>query len=183
MSFLSTLTDQQRDAVGSVLQEQSYNEGDVIVKQDDRSDALYVIKEGVCQAYVKHKKELQGRRMAIMKSGAIFGESSLTDEKATRKYTVVADSQATIFKLERKAFVELLGDLKDLVKQNFTLKVLASMEMFKHLSKTQQAVRYPARPLDAGGRTPTAQCRLHRINPDKFCCLCRTRRRARRCTR
>ena len=33
-----------------------------------------------------------------------------------------------------------LGDLNELVKQNFNEKVLGSMEMFKVLSKTQQTV-------------------------------------------
>lgn len=42
--------------------------------------------------------------------------------------------------LKKRDFHDLLGDLGDLVKSNFNQKVLASMEIFKVLSKTQQAV-------------------------------------------
>ena len=45
-----------------------------------------------------------------------------------------------MFMLKKQDFNELLGDFGALVKSNFNQKVLASMEMFKVLTKTQQAV-------------------------------------------
>jgi len=143
VSFLSTLTDQQRDAIGSVLQEEVYGEGDVIVRQGEKAEALYVVKEGMCRAHRSNsaKGGSLGREVARMKEGGIFGESALSSDSAHRAYSVVAASPEThMFRLNRKDFVELLGDLKDLVKQNFTLKVLASMTVFQQLSRTQQAI-------------------------------------------
>lgn len=145
VSFLSSLTDQQRDAVGSVLQEEVYAEGDLIVKQGDRAEALYVVKEGMCRALRRtiggQSDDSLGKEVARMKEGGIFGESSLTSDDSLRQYSIVAGSPDThMFRLNANDFRELLGDLRDLVKQNFALKVLSSMEMFKHLTKTQQAV-------------------------------------------
>jgi len=142
VSFLSTLTDQQREAVGSVLIEELYQVGDVIVQQGERADSLYVIKKGGCSAYLSDDNmKTRGKEVAKMREGGIFGESALSNEFALRQATVVATAPDTaMFMLKKRDFNDLLGDLGDLVKQNFNQKVLGSMEMFKVLSKTQQAM-------------------------------------------
>jgi len=142
VAFLSTLTDQQREAVGSVLIESTFQPGDVIVEQGERADSLYVIKKGACSAYLSDDgMKTRGKEVAKMREGGIFGESALSNEFAVRQATVVATVPDTVmFTLKKRDFNNLLGDLGDLVKQNFNQKVLGSMEMFKVLSKTQQAM-------------------------------------------
>ena len=77
--------------------------------------------------------------MAVV-AGGVFGESALSSANAIRQASVVAHTEVSMLKLNASDFVELLGDLNELVKQNFNEKVLGSMEMFRALSKTQQAV-------------------------------------------
>ena len=149
--LLATLTDSQRDAVGSVLIEENYVAGEVIVQQGDIADSLFVIKTGTCVAWILDQDSgvarvddssggpFLGKEVARMGPGGVFGESALSDSStAVRQASVVAHNDVTMLKLERQDFTELLGDLNAIVKQNFNEKVLGSMEMFKALSKTQQ---------------------------------------------
>ena len=141
--LLSSLTEQQRDAVGSVLIEEKYEEGDVIVKQGDKADSLYVIKQGTCVAHLSSDGgETLGKEVARMNAGGVFGESALADSaNAYRQASVVAGGDGVVMLcLMAEHFTDLLGDLNELVKANFNEKVLGSMEMFKVLSKTQQAI-------------------------------------------
>jgi CRP-like cAMP-binding protein/serine/threonine protein kinase len=140
--LLSSLTDAQRDAVGSVLIEEKYTAGDVIVRQGDKADSLYVIKTGTCVAHLSDDGgKTLGREVARMSAGGVFGESALADTtNAYRQASVVAANDVTMLNLKATEFIDLLGDLNELVKQNFNEKVLGSMEMFKVLSKTQQTV-------------------------------------------
>merc|ERR1712196_336014 len=69
-----------------------------------------------------------------------FGESSLSGEaEEKRQATIVAEEKTKVLKLTRTDFTELLGDLKELIKFNFTQKVLASMELFKELTESEKA--------------------------------------------
>ena len=141
--LLSTLTDQQRDAVGSVLIEESYSVGEAIVEQGAPADSLYVIKRGTCVAHVSEDGgETMGKEVARMGAGGVFGESALSesDKDAVRQASVVAANEVTMLKLQRTDFVDLLGDLNELVRSNFNEKVLGGMEMFKGLSTPQQTV-------------------------------------------
>ena len=92
VNFLSVLSDQQRDAVGSLLKQESYNQGDIIVKQGEKADALYVIKKGKVSAFgtADDSSGGYGKEIAKMREGGVFGESALTENAQTRKYTVRA---------------------------------------------------------------------------------------------
>jgi len=152
VTLLSGLTDQQRTAVGSVLIEENYTHGQVIVKQNTVADSLYVIKHGTCVAHVLNDRDRNrnnngegddlGREVARMGPGGVFGESSLQDNMLAQKRqaSVVASGEVTMLRLNRVDFVELLGELNDIIKQNFNEKVMGSMEMFKALTHTQKAV-------------------------------------------
>jgi serine/threonine protein kinase/CRP-like cAMP-binding protein len=142
VQLLNSLTDAQRDAVGSVLIEEKYAAGEVIVRQGDPADSLYVIKKGTCIAHLSDDGgETLGKEVARMSAGGVFGESALADsENAYRQASVVALGDVVMLCLKASHFTELLGDLNELIKQNFNEKILGGMEMFKALSKTQQTV-------------------------------------------
>lgn len=166
ISLLAALTDEQREAVAEVLEEITFKDGDLIVKQGDPADALWLIKEGECDAYKvayiededsdsedeENVKLAQTKEKAAeaakqqggkfrMKAPAVFGESALSGkDDAKRMANVVAVGTPTLYKLTRENFKDLLGeDLAELAQRNFNEKVLGGMDMFKTLEESERA--------------------------------------------
>ncbi len=84
----------------------SVNRGDVIIKQNDKGDFYYIIKEGLVNI---SSKDDQGkvRILAELQAGDIFGEEALITGQ-TRNASVVAMSEGIIMRLPKTDFVELL---------------------------------------------------------------------------
>ena len=154
VSILSPLTDAQRDALGSVLQELEFGKGETVVREGDVADALFLIKEGELSAFKAEDGHAQGNLLGKMGPLEFFGESSLdADEGETRQATVVASKKSLVLKLTRSDFTELLGDLRDVIKFNFNQKVLGSMEVFRDLSESEKSVLVDAlveQPFESG---------------------------------
>lgn len=84
----------------------TFETGDVIIRENDRGETLYVLDEGL----VEVTKALEGRviQLGFIGQGEIFGEMSLIDEKP-RSATVTAVERTVVRELHRKEFVH---DLK-----------------------------------------------------------------------
>lgn len=91
------------------------------------ADALYFVKQGELVCHTGGRGEDKDK--IRLKQGAVFGESCLepTAQDAVRKANVVAVGDCTILKLTRATFLEQLGDLADVVAENFKHKVLEGM--------------------------------------------------------
>ena len=139
--------------VSQVVKEVSYAAGEVIVREGDASDALFVVKAGECIAYKAAEGEACGKEIARMGERMFFGESAIESTKPQRKTddeeakathqpraaTVVAAGQVTLLRCTAVDFAALLGDLAAVVRDNFNQKVLSSMELFTTLSDTEKA--------------------------------------------
>ena len=90
---LSSLTDAQREAVGSVLIEENYKKDDVIVRQGEVGDYFYIIAEGRVQIHKAEAPAASGRvsvigkSMATLEVGQSFGETALLKNAPPRSRT------------------------------------------------------------------------------------------------
>jgi cGMP-dependent protein kinase len=127
VEILSPLTDAQRASLANCMEELSFNDGEYVVEMGDVADALYFVKEGELVCHTGGQGEDKDK--IRLKQGAVFGESCLepTAQDAVRKANVVAVGKVKILKLTRAAFLEQLGDLSDVVADNFKRKVLDGM--------------------------------------------------------
>jgi len=125
--MLSALTDSQRHTLADVMEEIYYTDGEYVVTMGDIADALFFIKAGEVAC---HQGDDKGDILR-MKTGDVFGESCLepTAEDAVRKANVVAVGPVTVLKLTAQAFKEQLGNLQDIINQNFKRKVLEGVEI------------------------------------------------------
>ena len=143
VSILSPLSDEQRDALSSNLEQVSYEDGQAIVKQGDPADALYFIKTGKVHVLIKTDSEEEGlgHKVAELKSGDFFGENAVSGEaKPTRAASIVAEGDVDMLKLTSEDFAETIGDLAEALKYNFNQKVLGGMAMFKVLSEGERQI-------------------------------------------
>lgn len=80
-----------------------YEDGEVIVRQGDEGDCMFVVQEG--EVEVMAEKEGRQVRLAVRKQGDFFGEMALF-EKEVRMATVRALGPATVLTVDRKNFVQ-----------------------------------------------------------------------------
>lgn len=79
-----------------------YGDGDVIIRQGDVGDCMYVIQEGKVEVILEsHGHEIQ---LQVHGPGAFFGEMAIFD-KAVRSATVRALGEAMVLTVDKKNFM------------------------------------------------------------------------------
>ena len=99
------LNDTQLVRITAISRRESYNEGDVILKQDAEGDTMYIIVQGQVEISVQAKGK---SRLAIyLGEGQVFGEVALLDY-GSRSATVTADEDGTVvYSVSRDGFDNL----------------------------------------------------------------------------
>lgn len=120
--------------VSNLLRKQFFNTDEVIVREGDPGDKFYIIRAGS----VKVEKEGEGV-VANLIRGQFFGEKALLEEDR-RQATVIAEAPGVeCLTLQRKEFVEHLGNIGDFVKESSsrTKKKSVSDRKFQDLDLEQ----------------------------------------------
>lgn len=80
-----------------------YQDGEVIVRQDDTGNCMFVIQKGEVEAVI----ETDGRKLRLRKMGAneFFGEMALF-EKETRTCTIRAIGPTHVITIDKKNFLK-----------------------------------------------------------------------------
>ena len=84
-----------------------YLDGDVIIRQGDVGDCMYVIQEG--QVEVLAERDGEELRLNVLDAGDFFGEMALV-EREVRAATVRALGGARILTVDRKNFLRRIHD-------------------------------------------------------------------------
>src|SRR2546422_6853771 len=111
-SVLRFLSDEHFDAIESLLQEEQYGFGDVIVKQGDPADSFYILTKGRARA-VKIKADGEEIPLGVLKPGDSFGEAALA-EGGTRNATVRCSTAVDVLRIDRDGFLELVRRVPEL---------------------------------------------------------------------
>ena len=94
---------EQLAEVASIAEEVSIMEGDVIYRENDASDALYLVLEGQIRM---HRGDDE---IAVVGAKEAFGTWALFDS-TPRVVTATALTDAHVLRVEREEFVDLLAD-------------------------------------------------------------------------
>src|SRR6201987_958701 len=106
-SVFRFLADEHFAAIEPLLQEEHYEFGDLIVKQDDPADSFYVLTKGRARA-IKVKPDGEEIPLGVLKPGDSFGEAALA-EGGTRNATVRCSTAVDALRIDRNDFLELVG--------------------------------------------------------------------------
>lgn len=92
-------------------QRMSYEAGDIIFRENDPPEALYVILEGTVDVI----KEAEGHRVRLAQigEGNMFGETGVLCDQA-RTATIEAASPVTVIQIDRYTFNEVARDVPQL---------------------------------------------------------------------
>jgi len=111
-SVFRFVSDEHFGAIEPLLQEEHYDFGDVIVKQDNPADSFYVLTRGRARA-LKIKLDGEEIPLAVLKPGDSFGEAALA-EGGTRNATVRCSTAVDVLRIDRTDFLELVRRVPEL---------------------------------------------------------------------
>ena len=82
MSILAPLTDDQHEAISTLVEEEIFDDKELIMREVDLADCLYFLRVGEVVAYkhVEAGSEASGglgKEVGRMQAGAVIGESAL----------------------------------------------------------------------------------------------------------
>lgn len=104
--MFAEFTDEELDALLDLLDPVEVADGDIIVKQDDRGDCMYIVVEG--EARVTHRRAGRAIGLGIIRPGDFFGELALVDY-GPRSADVTAMGKCTLLKITQPAISALAG--------------------------------------------------------------------------
>src|SRR5213596_3390582 len=111
-SVFRFLSDEHFSAIEPLLQEEHYDFGDIIVKQDEPADSFYVVTKGRARA-LKTKTDGEEIPLWILKPGDSFGEAALA-EGGTRNATVRCSTAVDVLRIDRDDFLQLVRRVPEL---------------------------------------------------------------------
>jgi len=106
------LSEEHFAALEPILQEEHYDFGDVIVKQDDAADSFYILTRGRARA-LKIKADGEEIPLGSLKPGDSFGEAALA-EGGTRNASVRCSTAVDVLRIDRTDFLELTTLVPDM---------------------------------------------------------------------
>src|SRR6266404_9427511 len=111
-SVFRFVSDEHFGAIEPLLQEEHYDFGDLIVKQDDPADSFYVLTRGRARA-LKIKSDGEEIPLGVLKPGDSFGEAALA-EGGKRAANVRCSTAVDVMRIDRNDFLQLVAQAPEL---------------------------------------------------------------------
>jgi CRP-like cAMP-binding protein len=102
VDLFGSLTDEQRRAIAAATRMRTYGEGEVIVREGEPGQSMYVVASGKVAVVLEPEK----RTVATIERGGYFGEMSLLTGEV-RSATVVAQGDSVVLEVDAELFRKL----------------------------------------------------------------------------
>eukprot|EP00808_Paulinella_micropora_P009450 g6150.t1 len=109
--ILSTLSQEERSKLASLLKMVKFKQGDILFKAGQDGDSFYIIREGEVAV-----ANAEGQEVARLKPGDYFGEAALLAPGTKRNATISASQPLTCYVLDQASFAEIFVQKKAKVK-------------------------------------------------------------------
>ena len=104
---LSPLSPEERTQLAHQVKIEPFGEGEIIVRQQEAGDSLYIITKGTCEVLLESDSR-QSKQVAVLKKGDFFGEMSLLTGEP-RSATVRAIEDTEVIVIQKDVFSEILS--------------------------------------------------------------------------
>lgn len=137
--LLKSLTDEQVERVAEAVQIIDFKAGDTIIRKGEagsKAQTFYMVRSGsvICTDIGAGDKKLDD---VTLGPGTYFGERALLMDEP-RAANVTATEKTVCMTLNRRAFINLMGPLQEVLDNNLNLRVLSSVPMFGKLSHREK---------------------------------------------
>lgn len=132
VALLKPLTDAQLSQLAEAAQIVLFDKGKRIINKGDRGNVLYIIKSG--SVICSDAGDAESLRLT---DSDYFGERALMTHEP-RAANVTAETNVALIALDRQAFDDLLGSLREVIDHNMSMRVLQSIPLLKNISRSEQ---------------------------------------------
>ena len=132
VSVISVLSPGQKEALLSSLVTQRWKSSQIVIKEGDNNDMLYIVKEGIaiCNPDKTDSREIH--------KGDYFGEQALLYQ-TLHKTTIIAATDLVLLSISRKSLTDVLGSSLDQILYRNTQKLaFEKNEILRSLSLPQR---------------------------------------------
>ena len=102
----------------------TFNEGEYIVRQGENTPNFYVVRSGVVSVTQTAKGADKEVELMTLEAGQFFGENALKGDGLRAANCRAQGGKVRVLTITRQKFVDLLGDLVELLTSEFSQKVL-----------------------------------------------------------
>lgn len=106
VELFNGLDDLQLDKLIAISQKQTYNRGEIIFKQGDEGDAIYIITQGQVEVQIENQDGVRSPTI-YLGTGQIFGEMALIDQGKRSATIVAVEDNTTIYQIATDTFAAL----------------------------------------------------------------------------
>lgn len=116
VELLQCLNVHQVQRLADLMCDEHFSEGDYIIRQGEKGESFYLIVSGQCDVTISSTSEgvVTEKVVAKLKDFNFFGERALLTSEP-RAANIVARSNCRLLSISKTSFVEVLGDLNDLL--------------------------------------------------------------------
>ena len=100
------LDDNQLLQIGMMFAEETFETGEVILKEGSLSNDFYIIYEGKVRVY--RRRDGREEELAVLVSGDYFGEMEVLGQRGSRSASVAALEPTLVFRISSEGFAEIL---------------------------------------------------------------------------
>lgn len=130
--IFKSLTNEQLQALLSVITIQNYDKDQVIFLEGEPGDTLHIVKAGEVNVVI-NKTVLR-----VMGKGSFYGDQALIN-RCLRTATIIANTQVTVLVVKRDSLTEALGTgIEDVIFRNTIKMALEKTTILRDLSNMQQ---------------------------------------------
>lgn len=108
LDVFANMNDDELAIIKNALDRRAYRKGEVIFREGDSSDELYVIAKGTASVRLRLAGTDRETRLITFAPGTVFGEIALLDQE-TRSATVEADDDLVCYVLTREQYTRLVA--------------------------------------------------------------------------
>jgi len=120
IKIFENLYEWERMTVADALQEVTFDENEVVVKEGDDGDDFFIILDGCATVTQTDSATGETKFLSRLTSPEYFGEIALLLDQP-RAATVTASENLKCVKLDRSRFERLLGPCSDILKRNMSM--------------------------------------------------------------
>ena len=150
LELFSALTEGERRALAAELVDASYLTGDIISRQGEISDSLFILARGTVGIRRSGAETQERQHLAELTAPSYFGEMGLLTGQA-RTATVIANSDVLCYRLERSGFDAILRarpELAEAMSQTVAMRQAANDATLRALSEEARAKQASGRAAD-----------------------------------
>jgi len=120
VAIFSNLNEDEHEALSHELTDITFEKEDMIIKQGERSDSMFILESGEVDIFREENSEKV--HLTTLFAGSYFGELGLISESDVRKATAIASRKSTVLVISKRTFEKRFGSLQNILKREAATK-------------------------------------------------------------